>query len=180
MRILSNEILNKAGEEIELAGWVDARRDHGKLIFIDLRDRGGVVQLVFTAKDEKLRRLADEIRPEWVIRVNGKVVERPDNMKNPDLETGGFEVSVGKLEIISRAETPPFELDDDGYDINEEIRMKYRYLDLRRERLKNDLKMRHKIIKFMRDFLTKDGFIEVRSEERRVGKECRSRWSPYH
>ncbi|HEY4498309.1 MAG TPA: amino acid--tRNA ligase-related protein [Candidatus Paceibacterota bacterium] len=161
MRIYSTEILDKVGEEVELAGWVDSRRDHGKLIFIDLRDKEGLVQLVFSVKDEELRKQADELRPEWVIRVRGKVVERPEEMKNPNLKTGNLEVAVSELEILAKAETPPFPLDSDGYEINEELRLKYRYLDLRRQRLKRNLVIRHQAAQFVRKFLSDRGFTEI-------------------
>lgn len=161
MRIYSTDVLDHVDEDVELAGWVDARRDHGKLIFIDLRDKEGIVQLVFTAEDEKLRKKGDDLRPEYVIRVKGKVVKRPKEMVNPEIKTGELEVAVEKLEVISESETPPFELGDDGYDVNEEIRMKYRYLDLRRRRLRENLKKRGEIIRFIRSFLMREGFIEV-------------------
>ncbi len=161
MRIYSSDTVKNIGKDIELAGWVDARRDHGKLIFIDLRDKGGLVQLVFSAKDEELRRQADELRPEWVIRVKGEVSRRPDNMVNPDLETGEIEVSVKNLDIVNKAETPPFETGGDGYEVGEEIRMKYRYLDLRRKRLQRNLVKRNEVIRFIRSFLGDEGFIEI-------------------
>lgn len=161
MRILSTETIDKINSEVELAGWVDARRDHGKLIFLDLRDRTGIVQLVFNAKDEALWKKAEELRPEWVISVKGKVSKRPDNMINDDLPTGKVEVSVGDLEVLTKAETPPFELDKDGYEVSEEIRMKYRYVDLRRERMIENLKKRSEVINYIRDFLIKEDFIEV-------------------
>ena len=161
MRIYSTETLDKVGEEVELAGWVDARRDHGKLIFIDLRDKCGIVQLVFNAKNEKLWKEADSLRPEWVIRVKGKASERPDSMRNSDIETGNVEISVESLEVITKAETPPFELSGDGYEVNEEIRMKYRYLDLRRKRMRENLRKRAEINNFIRDFMAKKGFTEV-------------------
>ncbi len=161
MRIYTNETPSKVNEEIELAGWVDARRDHGKLIFIDLRDKGGLVQIVFNAKDEDLWKEADKLRPEWVVRVRGKVLGRPDNMINPELKTGEVEISAGGLEVISTAETPPFPLDTDGLDIDEEVRAKYRYLDLRRGRMQKNIRGRHRALKFMRDFLTDEGFVEI-------------------
>src|SRR3989344_8380668 len=136
MRIYSTDTVEKVGEEIELSGWVDARRDHGKLIFIDLRDREGIVQLVFNAKNEATYKIVETLRPEWVIKVNGKVGERPEGMRNEDLPTGTVEVGVSNLEVLAEAETLPFGIDNDGYEINEEIRMKYRYLDLRRKRLR--------------------------------------------
>ncbi len=162
MRILSQEIIDKVGEKVELAGWVDVRRDHGKIIFIDLRDRSGIVQLVFVPKDmPEVYQLAETLRPEWVIRVSGKVSERPKGMINDNLKTGQLEIQVSELEVITKAETPMFPLDTDGYEVSEELRMQYRYLDLRRHRMVKNLRNRHKVIKFMRDYLTDKGFIEV-------------------
>lgn len=161
MRILTNEIINNEGKEVELAGWVGARRDHGKIIFIDLRDRKGIAQLVFLTKDKELYKKADQLRPEWVIKVRGIVNPRPPKMENPKLETGKVEVLVNDLEILAKAETPPFAIDTDGYEIGEEIRMKYRYIDLRRSRLQRNLKQRSKILKFIRDFFAERDFTEV-------------------
>lgn len=161
MRILSSDVIKKIDHEVELAGWVDARRDHGKLIFIDLRDRKGIIQLVFSAKDEALRREADKLRPEWVIQVEGAVAKRPANMINPDLETGELEVQVDKLQVLAEAETPPFPLDTDGYEIDEELRLKYRYLDLRRPRLRKNIKLRSEFVRLIREFLFNQDFTEV-------------------
>lgn len=161
MRILTSEITKKDGEEIELKGWVDSRRDHGKIIFVDLRDRKGIVQCVFTPKKEKLYEKAENLRSEWVVKIKGEVSERPDGMKNDDIETGDYEISVNELEVINKAETPPIEVDDDGYEIGEDVRMKYRYLDLRRKRMNKNLKQRHKIIQHFRNYFTNKDFVEV-------------------
>ncbi len=149
------------GETVELFGWVNVRRDHGKIIFIDLRDRSGIVQIVFTPKDEKLYRLADSLRSEFVVSVKGEVAVRPKGMENEELETGKVEVKVQEVKILSESETPPFPLDTPGLEIDEELRLKYRYLDLRRERLKKNLILRHKVTKFIRDYLSERGFIEI-------------------
>src|SRR3989344_3720628 len=148
-----NEIKNKIGETVELYGWVNARRDHGKIIFIDLRDRSGIAQIVFTPQNAELYRIAETLRPEWVLFVKGEVVSRPEGMVNSEIETGKVEVKMEELKVLSQSETPPFPLDGAGYEIDEELRLKYRYLDLRRERLKDNLIMRHKVIKFMRNYL---------------------------
>ena len=162
MRVLSEETLNKIDEEVELAGWVDVRRDHGKIIFIDLRDRSGIVQLVFIPKDNPdVYKLADTLRQEWVIRVRGKVSERPKGMINDNLKTGKLEIQVAELEVVGKAKTPPFALDTDGYEVSEELRMQYRYLDMRRQRVAKNIRDRHRVIKFMRDFLSERGFVEV-------------------
>ena len=161
MRILNKEIIGKENEAVELMGWVATRRDHGKLIFIDLRDRSGISQVVFLPKPEELCQLADKLRSEWVIKIIGTVSRRPKGMENPEIETGNFEIRAEKLEILNPAETPPLAVDTDGYEIGEEVRLKYRYLDLRRPRLQKNLRMRAKIIKFIRDFLTEKDFVEV-------------------
>jgi aspartyl-tRNA synthetase len=161
MRILSKEILGKEGEEVELAGWVAARRDHGKIIFIDLRDSSGIVQLVFTPKNQQVYSLADTLRSEWVIQVKGRVAVRPAGMENNELLTGRLEIPVDKLEVITKAKTPPFAVDTDGREVSEDLRMAWRYLDLRRPRMQKNLRNRHKVIKFMRDYLTEHGFTEV-------------------
>src|SRR3989338_1852856 len=107
MRILTEEIVNKVGEEVELSGWVDNRRDHGKIIFIDIRDRKGIVQLVFVPKDNpEVYKLADSLRPEWVITVKSKVSEHPKVMINENLKTGKLELQVSELEVITKAKTP--------------------------------------------------------------------------
>ncbi len=160
-RALSREIAGLEGQEAEMAGWIDTRRDHGKLIFIDLRDRSGITQVVFTPKDEKLHSLAEKLRPEWVIKVKGTVGKRPAGMENPKIPSGYHELQAAALEIIAEAKTPPFDLSGDGREINEEIRMKYRYLDLRRPRMRNNLAARAKVNKFIRDFLTERDFTEV-------------------
>lgn len=160
-RIYINETPGKIGEVVKLQGWVNIRRDHGKLIFIDLRDKTGIVQIVVRPDDSELHRFADSVRSEWVIEVQGEVKKRPDNMTNPDLETGTVEVVVQKLLILNKAETPPFDVTGDGYDIGEENRLRYRYLDLRRPRMAKNLRFRHRAIKFMRDFLDARGFVEI-------------------
>jgi len=161
MRILSNEIIKKQGQEVELKGWVAGRRDHGKIIFIDLRDIRGLTQIVFTPKDKDLYQKADSLRPEWVIAVSGLVKQRPAGMENPNLENGQFEVQAQSLEVLTQAETSPFPLDNAGYEINEDVRMKYRYLDLRRPRLQKNIKLRSQFFQFIRSFLSKKGFTEI-------------------
>ncbi|MCR4275206.1 MAG: aspartate--tRNA ligase [Candidatus Wolfebacteria bacterium] len=161
MRTLVKEILNKEGEIIELMGWVAVRRDHGKIIFIDLRDRSGLAQLVFVPSNKEVYELANKLRSEWVIKVSGKIAKRPKGMENPEMETGLLEVQVESLEILNEAENLPIDVYSDGRDIGEDVRMKYRYLDLRRPRLNSNLKNRAKIINFFRDFLVKKDFVEI-------------------
>lgn len=156
-----NETAKHIGEKIKVAGWADTIRAHGKILFIDLRDRSGFLQLVFVPSNKEVYELAGQIRPEWVIEIEGQIVKRPDNMVNPAMETGAVEMAVEKLEVLSKAETLPISINTDGKEINEELRMKYRYVDLRRQRMKNNIIMRHKVIKFIRDFLDKEGFVEI-------------------
>jgi len=154
---IENTHLNK---EITLCGWVNSRRDHGKLIFIDLRDRTGIVQVVF---DESLNKqvhdLAQELRSEFIVNIEGVVTKRAQGTENHELKTGLFEVRAQKLEIITKAKTLPFPLDE-IHNIDEELRLKYRYLDLRRPIMQEKLQMRHNIIFAMREFLHKSGFWE--------------------
>ena len=159
MRILVNEIVNKEGEKVELMGWVSVRRDHGKIIFIDLRDRSGICQLVFVGKE--IFEKASQLRSEWVIRVAGQVNRRPANMVNKDLATGEYEVLVSELEVLNEAVTPPFEIGTTGMEVGEEVRMKYRYVDLRRQRMQKNIRNRDKAIAFMRHFLRDQDFVEV-------------------
>lgn len=148
-------------KKVELFGWIDVRRDHGKLIFFDLRDRSGKVQLVVAPNDLDLHKIAGTLRPEWVVKVTGQVAKRPDAMKNPNEPTGEVEVKVSALEVLSESKTPPFDLASDGREISEETRMKYRYLDLRRPRMKRNFVERARVIKFIRDFLAERGFVEI-------------------
>ena len=149
------------GEKIKVSGWADTVRAHGKILFIDLRDRSGFLQLVFIPSNKEVYELANQIRSEWVIEVEGQIVKRPDNMINPKMETGTVEMTVENLIVLNKSETLPLSISDDGMNIGEEIRMKYRYLDLRRQRMKNNLIMRHKVAQFARNFLSQDGFIEI-------------------
>ncbi|MDO8663271.1 MAG: aspartate--tRNA ligase [Candidatus Wildermuthbacteria bacterium] len=157
-RILNIETTKHLGEKVMVQGWIDSRRDHGKIIFIDLRDRSGLLQIVFT---QETYEKAKELRPEWVISVQGKIAERPQNMINPKIESGKVELQAEDLEVLSQAKTLPFEIAENKEKINEEVRMKYRYLDLRRKKMKNNLILRQRVINFIRNFLTDESFIEV-------------------
>src|SRR3989344_4476128 len=149
------------GKDAELFGWIDVRRDHGKLIFFDLRDRSGKIQLVITPGDKELHALAEKLRPEWVVRVKGEVLKRPEGMANPKEPSGEIEVKVFELTVLAESKTPLFDLAGDGYEIGEDVRMQYRYLDLRRGRLRKNIEIRHKLVKFIRDFMDEKGFTEV-------------------
>lgn len=160
-RFLIADTAKHIGEKVKVAGWVNVRRAHGKILFIDLRDRSGLLQCVFVPQNKEAYEKANDIRTEWVVEIEGQIVKRPDSMVNKNIETGGVELSVENVTVFSKAETLPFDVTTDGMEINEEVRMKYRYLDLRRERLRNNLIMRHRFTKAVRDFLTQEGFIEI-------------------
>ena len=155
------EVVKKAGEIVSVRGWVHTRRDHGKIIFIDLRDRSGVLQVVFEPKFKEAHQLATALRSEFVVKIEGTANERPANMINEKIPTGAVELRGEKLEILNEAKTPPFEIDKDTTQVGEETRLKYRYLDLRSERMKNNMVMRHRVIKFIRDYLDDKGFLEI-------------------
>jgi aspartyl-tRNA synthetase len=159
-RTMIGETPAKVGEMVRLCGWVQTVRTHGKIIFFDLRDRSGLIQMVITPKMPDFE-LAKDVRSEWVVNVTGKVNERPASMVNDKIATGKVELFVEGLEVYAKAETLPITIDTDGYDISEEHRLKYRYLDLRRSRLHRNLIIRHQVINFMRQFLTNEGFVEV-------------------
>jgi len=161
-RTLIKDTVKNIGGEVKVMGWADNIRTHGKIIFLDLRDISGTLQIVFAAdKNSKLIEKAREIKPEYVIEVIGEVNQRPKGTENPDLLTGNVELLAKELNILSPAKTLPFSIDGDGYDISEEKRLKYRYLDLRRSRLKENLKSRQELIHFVRDFLKSRGFFEI-------------------
>lgn len=145
---------NKIGSEVELFGWVDTKRDHKKVVFIDLRDRSGLVQVV---GDEKLKVVSSED----VIRLKGLVKERPEKLKNPKIVTGSIEIEALEVEILNASAPVPFPINTDGYEIDEEIKMKYRYLDLRRNRLQQNIIFRSKFIRAVREYLYEQGFIEI-------------------
>jgi aspartyl-tRNA synthetase len=149
-----------AGERVRLAGWVHRRRDHGGLIFIDLRDRWGITQITFHPERSGIFTAAERLRSEWSISVEGEVVRRPEGNENPDLPTGAIEVEATGLEILNPSETPPFEIERDRA-VDEMLRLKYRYLDLRRERMRDKILLRHRVVKHMRDYLDDRDFVEI-------------------
>jgi aspartyl-tRNA synthetase len=149
------------GREVTLAGWVHRRRDHGPLIFIDLRDRYGITQVVFdSATTPEAHALASGVRAEYVLQISGVVRARPDEAVNPDLATGAIEVPAHSATVLNAARTPPLYIAKESGE-DEALRLKYRYLDLRRERMQRNLILRHRVIKFMRDFLDQEGFLEI-------------------
>ena len=150
------------GQEVILMGWAQKRRDHGGVIFIDLRDRSGIAQVTASPEtcSEEVFQVADSVRSEYVLAVKGTVRLRPEGMTNDKLETGEIDVVATELVILNKAKTPPFYLTDD-VDVDENIRLKYRYLDLRRPEMKNNIMLRHRVVKAMRDYLDEQGFLEI-------------------
>jgi aspartyl-tRNA synthetase len=148
-------------QNVALCGWVHRRRDHGGLIFVDLRDVSGIVQVVFSGDNKTLHKIAETIRGEFVIRVEGKVVKRSPETVNPNIKTGEIEVTVSNLEILNTSKTPVIEIADPTTEPDEFIRLKYRYLDLRKEEMRKNLIFRHKIIKAMSDYLDENNFLEI-------------------
>ncbi len=150
------------GQTVSIKGWVVVRRDHGKLIFFDMRDRSGLVQLVINPKvSPEAHTAAQSVRGEYALEVEGKVNPRMEKQINENLPTGRIEIEVTSLKILNKSEPVPMALDTDGMEIGEDVRMKYRYLDLRRERMKNNVLLRHKVNKHIRDYLDAEGFVEV-------------------
>lgn len=152
-RTLAVDCNGRIGQKVTLFGWVNTIRDHGKITFLDIRDVSGLIQTV--AKQQF------ETSPEDVVKIEGTVKKRPQNLINENIETGKIEIEIESLEVINKSQTPPFPIDTDGLDIEESLRLKYRYLDLRRPRLQKNLRLRHQMISYMRQFLTDRGFVEI-------------------
>jgi len=149
------------GKKVKLAGWVSRRRDHGQLIFIDLRDKSGIMQIVFNPEtSQETHEKAKNLRSEWVISVTGTVNRRIEGAENKEISTGDYEMSVDSMDVLSKSKTPPFEISDNK-EVSEEIRLKYRFLDLRRESMQNKLNLRHKVTRFIWDDLSSKGFTHI-------------------
>lgn len=161
MRILSGELKTKLNEKVTVAGWVNSRRDHGGLIFIDLRDHQGIIQLVITPENQQAFNLAETLRDEFVISATGVICERAADLKNPNIATGDIELVVEDIELLNRADTPPVNTHDDGPESGEELRLKYRYLDLRRPSMQKTLRCRAKFYSYLRNYMDQHDFIEV-------------------
>ncbi len=146
-------------QEVEICGWVHRRRDHGGVIFIDLRDREGLLQVVFDPDREEAFATADRARPEWVLKIRGKVRHRPEGTTNPNLNSGKVEVLGYEIEVLNQAKTPPFQLDED--DVGEDVRLRHRYVDLRRPEMQHNLVTRAKVTGFMHRFLDAHGFLDI-------------------
>lgn len=161
MRILANELENFLGKKVTVEGWVNSRRDHGGLIFIDLRDHTGVIQLVVTPENESDFGLAESVRDEFVLRATGKMREREPELINPNIPTGKIELVVDSLELLNKSEPLPVNTHDDGEKSSEEMRLKYRYLDLRRPSMQKLLKRRSEFYRFIRDYMYERDFTEI-------------------
>ena len=161
MRTLSLDLKSKLGETVTVAGWVNSRRDHGGLIFIDLRDHKGIIQLVVTPDTKDAFALAETLRDEFVITATGKMRERAPELKNPNIETGDIELVVEDLELLNRSEPLPVNTHDDGAESSEDLRLKYRYLDLRRPSMQNRLRRRSEYYQVLRKYMVEHDFIEV-------------------
>ncbi len=164
MKPLRNiETVTKIGETVELFGWVNTRRDMGKIAFVDLRDRSAVVQVVLVPAelDEASQAVMKQIRPEFVLKITGVVQERGAKQQRADQATGTVEVLAKQVTIINTSETPPFEIDNEALQANEELRMQYRYLDLRHERMQHNIRLRHDIIRYMREYFYDHDFLEI-------------------
>src|SRR3989344_5228366 len=169
-RIYIKDLKDNVGKEVTIAGWVDVRRDQGKMVFFDMRDMTGKVQCVAlpsraevigSTVSHNFMDTAKEIRPEWVLKIVGIVNKRPEKNVKAGVLNGEVELEITGIEILNKAETTPFQINESTSGINEDTRMKYKYLDLRTERMQKNIRMRHKIIKFIRDFLDKENFVEV-------------------
>ncbi|MDD5605742.1 MAG: aspartate--tRNA ligase [Patescibacteria group bacterium] len=158
-RTLISDTPEKIGQEVTLFGWVQSKRNMGQIVFIDLRDGFGMAQVVF-ADDAKLQAQAEGLRPEYVVKIVGQVVERGAKQVNDKIPTGKIEIQAKSLEVLNESQTPPFEIDRENVE-DEELRLKYRYLDIRHERLHHNLLMRHQVVRFIRNFLDEHRFVEI-------------------
>lgn len=159
-RTRTHELHDQVGETVTLAGWVDTRRDHGKVTFIDLRDRWGKIQMV-SKEGGGAHDIVDDLRPEWVIRVTGEVTERPESMVNEDEANGDLEFQIESVEVLNESKTPPFELNEDTRDVDEALRLQHRYLDLRTKRLQHNMALRSEFVQKCREYLFGKDFLEI-------------------
>ena len=160
-RIYIKDLKDNTGKKVIIAGWVNVRRDQGKMIFFDMRDMTGLVQCVALPSRSDVIEKAKEIRPEWVLKITGIVNKRPDKNVKQETLNGNVELEVTNIEILNKAETAPFQVNEDTLGVNEDLRMKYKYLDLRTERMQKNIRMRDKVISFFRDYMHKNGFTEI-------------------
>jgi aspartyl-tRNA synthetase len=160
-RTCIKDLKDHIGSEVSLSGWIDIRRDHGKLIFIDIRDMTGKVQSVALPNNKEAHAAASKVRSEWVVRATGIVNKRPERMVVATELNGTIELELKGLEVLNEATTPAFDIRSDGHEIGEEVRLTHRYLDLRRPRMQKNIRIRHKLIQYVRDFLSTEQFTEI-------------------
>jgi aspartyl-tRNA synthetase len=160
-RTYIGELKKHVGEEVVIKGWIDVRRDQGKLIFLDFRDVSGKIQGVILPNAKEAHEVGNTVRPEWVVEVKGKVNPRPEKNVQKDKLNGDIELEILSIVVLNEATTPAFDISSDGKEINEEVRLRYRYLDLRRERMQKNIQNRHKVLQFIHQFYSKEGFFEV-------------------
>ncbi len=160
-RILINKLSEHIEETVLIKGWVDIRRDQGKLIFLDFRDMSGKIQGVILPNALKAHEIGSTLRPEWVVAVTGKVNKRPDRAIQMDKQNGDIELEILIIDVLNKADTPPFDITGDGKEINEEVRLRYRYIDLRRERMQKNIYSRHMLLQKVREFYSHEGFTEI-------------------
>lgn len=160
-RVLIKNLKDYKEKTVKIAGWVNIRRDHGKLVFLDIRDYTGIIQTVSTPQEKESYKIAQDLRPEWVVEITGEVSQRPEKMTNTNVQNGDIELQIKGIKVLNMAETPPFDVTSDGHEIGEEHRLEYRYLDLRRDRLQKNIRNRHKVNQFIRNYLTDKDFVEI-------------------
>lgn len=160
MRTYIKDLKDNVGKEVLIKGWVNVRRDQGKMVFMDMRDMTGIVQCVVLPASSAIE-IAKEMRTEWVLAVTGMVNKRPEKNVNDKIQNGDIEIEIKNIEVLNKAETLPFDISSDTKEVNEDARLKYRYLDLRSERMQNNIRMRDKIISFLRDYMHKNDFVEI-------------------
>jgi aspartyl-tRNA synthetase len=159
-RTYIKDLAEAVGQEVNIKGWVDVRRDQGKMVFMDMRDYSGKVQCVVLPNSEAIETVK-EVRTEWVLSIQGKVNKRPEKNVKSGVLNGEIELEILNIEVLNKSETIPFDISKDTREVSEEVRLKYRYVDLRSDRMQKNVRNRHKVIKFIRDFLDKEKFIEV-------------------
>lgn len=160
-RTYIKDLQSKVGEQVSISGWIDVRRDQGKMVFLDLRDVTGKVQAVVLPMHTEALEVAQRVRPEWVVSVSAQVNKRPERNVKADVPNGDIELEVLGIEVLNEAETPVFDVSSDGHEIGEETRLKYRYLDLRRPRMQRNFRMRHEVLLRLRNFYAEHGFMEI-------------------
>ncbi len=160
-RTYIKNLKGELGKEVSISGWVHIRRDQGKLIFLDFRDMTGIIQGVILPNAKDAHVVGSTLRPEWVVQVKGKVNARPEKNVQKDKLNGDIELEILSIEVLNSAETPPFDVTTDGKELGEEVRMKYRYIDLRRARMQTNIRNRHTAVHFIREAFHKEGFIEI-------------------